>query len=144
MFSQGNVLQKTETNSAEDWWGLRGSGRQQKMAGSWHQVIPSLAIISLGRILDGHQVIAYGDYREQNRDENRNGNQLSAAVVACGTSATEPYRHQRNGQSKPREIEKDFHARTRSYPTSRQNTPTRPLLKSRCYSDSLSSDVTES
>jgi len=104
------MLQKAKRNFRKDYRGLCRSCCWQGMRICRRKVISPLAIICLGRILDGHQVVAHGDHREQNRDENRDGNQLYAAVLACGVFGTEPCCHQRNGQHNPRKIEKNFHA----------------------------------
>jgi hypothetical protein len=73
------------------------------------EVVAALRAVLFRCALDGHEIVADGDYREQDRDEHRNGDDLAAPVVAGRALAPEPSADHQQGESSPSEIEQDFH-----------------------------------
>ena len=72
-------------------------------------VVAPLAAVLLGSALDGEEVVTDRDHGKQDCNQDRDGDDLPTAVCTPGAAEPEPKANHQEGESRPSEIEKDFH-----------------------------------
>ena len=87
----------------------RGHCYREDGVGAANPMVPSQVAISLGWILGG-QVVCHGDGRQENEYQNRQCDQLHAALGWISRRNAEPDERHRDGYEEPGEIEEQLHA----------------------------------
>ena len=85
-----------------------GEGLNGMVARGLEKVAALRATLFSG-VLHRQEIVADGDDRKQNCDENQDRDNLAAAMGSFMVTDTEPHAHHQNGESGPREIEDNFH-----------------------------------